>query len=113
MAYLGNLSTGPQDDPDADGYTNAYEQLANQDPGSASFPLVLDLSPWNDSMIRLSWPGRPGLLYQVWSGSNPTALTLLAEVPARVPESEFFVSDGIASQQYFQVRAFPETPGQP
>jgi subtilisin family serine protease len=109
-SHLGDLSWGPRDDPDDDGYINAFEQLANQDPDAADFPFEVDLSRWNEAMIRLSWPGRPGLLYEVWSGSDPRALTLQAEVAPRIPETEWFVSGGTVGHQFFQVRAIPAGP---
>jgi len=105
--YWGGLSLGPQDDPDSDGYLNAFEQLASQDPGRADFPLQVDLGLWNEGMVRLGWPGRPGLVYEVLSGDDPGALTPQAEVPAHVPETEWFAPLETDSPRFFQVRAVP------
>lgn len=105
--YLGNLSFGPRDDPDSDGYLNAFEQLASQDPGRVDFPLEVDLGFWDEGILRLGWPGRPGLLYEVWGGRDPSSLTVQADVPSRIPETEWFVPLDAVGSQFFQVRAVP------
>ena len=103
--YFGSLSQGPADDPDRDGYSNMREQLMGTNPTvNNNLPFRLDLSPWNSAIYRLSWPSSTDYSYQIWSGTNSGALSLLTNVPGQFPESEWFIPSMNASQ-FFRVQA--------
>lgn len=104
LTYFGDLSQGPNDDPDHDGYSNMRERIMGTNPKLA-VPLQLDLSRWNTSLARLSWPGSPQFTYEVWGGTNVASLSLLATVPGRFPEAEWFTPYNNPPRQFFQVRA--------
>jgi len=104
MAHFGNLNHGPQDDPDGDGFDNAREQIMGTDPLAADVPFQLDLSPWDKKLARLSWPGATNLSYEVLSGTNVAALTLLTNLPGRFPETEWFSPYTNPARQFFRVR---------
>ena len=105
MARFGTLDYGPQDDPDGDGYNNSREQIMGTDPLAADAPFQLDLSPWDNKLARLSWPGVTNLSYGVLSGTNAAALTLLTNLPGRFPETEWFAPYTNQAPQFFRVRA--------
>ena len=107
IAHFGTLAYGPKDDPDHDGYNNAFEQILGTNPFAADIPFVLDLSLWNQSLARLSWPGSPDYIYQVWGGARSSALTLHTNLPGRFPETEWFTPYATSTNQFFQVRALP------
>jgi hypothetical protein len=67
----------------------------------------LDLSKWNPSHYRLSWPGSTNYTYQVWGGTNAAALTLLTNWPGYFPETEWFTSSTNPPLDFFQVRPVP------
>ncbi len=105
LAHFGNLRQGPMDDPDHDGYSNAREQLMGTDPTVANnFPFSIDLSRWNNTINRLSWPASPAWDYEIWSGADPASLNLTTNLPGRFPELEWFTPRQ-SSRQFFQVRA--------
>jgi subtilisin-like proprotein convertase family protein/subtilisin family serine protease len=102
------LAQGAEDDPDRDGYSNAWEQIMGTDPTVPNnLPFTLDLSRWNRSLARLSWPGSPWFTYEVWGGTNVNALSLITTVPGRFPETEWFAPYNTLSRQFFRVRAIP------
>jgi subtilisin-like proprotein convertase family protein len=105
MQYFGSLSSGPRDDPDGDGYSNALEQLLGTDPTRDNhIPFKVDLSPWNSSLARLSWPASPGNVYEVWGGGNPSSLSLITNRPGKFPLAEWFVPT-LNAAQFFRVKA--------
>jgi len=105
MQYFGSLNQGPQDDPDHDGYSNAREQLMGTDPTvNNNLPFRVDLSPWNSSVARLSWPTSADYNYEVWGGVNPGSLSLVTNLPGNFPETEWFVPT-LNAVQFFRVQA--------
>jgi subtilisin-like proprotein convertase family protein len=106
ITYADSLSElSPKDDPDHDGYSNMREQLMDTDPTVAEEPLLLDLSRWNQSLGRLSWPGSPYFSYEVWGGTDVNSLSLLATLPGHFPVMEWFAPYGSQPSQFFRVRA--------
>jgi hypothetical protein len=100
------FAQSPKDDPDLDGYSNAREQLMDTDPTVPNnIPFSLDLSWWNQSIARLSWPGSPFYTYEIRGGTDPTALTVLTNVPGRFPVTEWFTPYTSTSGQFYRVRA--------
>lgn len=109
MAKFGTLAYGPKDDPDADGFSNAQEQLMGTHPLVSNFPLQLDISRWNGQLARLSWLGSTNFIYEVKAGSDPGNLTVLTNIPGRFPVQEWFLPY-TAGQNFFRVRAVPAAP---
>src|SRR5207249_1532200 len=70
MAHFGSLSSGPQDDPDGDGFNNAREQLMGTDPTAAQAPFTLDLSRWDGRFARLCWPAVTDQNYEILAGTD-------------------------------------------
>ncbi len=81
MASFSSLTFGPKDDPDCDGLPNAREQIVGTNP-NARPALMLDLSPYNASLLRLSWPGSPCFAYDILSANDVTALTNIVVPPS-------------------------------
>ncbi len=109
VKYFGNISTsGPGDDPDRDGYSNAREQIVATDPTAPNqFPFRVDLSPWNDRLARLSWPSSPNFSYEIWAGASAASLELVTTVPGGFPETEWFTPLQDLPARFFQVRCVP------
>lgn len=98
---------GARDDGDKDGYSNAREQAMGTDPTRPNhLPFTLDLSRWNASIARLSWPSASGVGYQVWAGTNVNSLVLVTNVAGRWPETEWFTPTAPRAQ-FFRVIAAP------
>jgi subtilisin-like proprotein convertase family protein len=105
LTAFGSLTQGPKDDPDDDGLSNAREQLTGTNPGVAELRLEVDLTFWTSNVLRLSWPGRPARTYEVWAADDRLEWSLIGEVPAQIPETEWFGPLPAASVHLFQVRA--------
>jgi subtilisin family serine protease/subtilisin-like proprotein convertase family protein len=106
MAHFGNLSQGPADDPDHDGYSNMREQIMGTDPNKAP-PFLATYSPWNSTLARISWPGSPYSQYEVTAGTNANTLSPAAPVNGVFPESEWFVEYDKTPRRFFQIKATP------
>src|SRR5262249_12762328 len=52
--YFGNLSAGPKDDPDGDGFNNAREQAMGTNPTLPNQPFKLDIAALQPGYWRLS-----------------------------------------------------------
>lgn len=105
---LGSLGLGPQDDPDGDGFSNAREQVMGTDPLRSDREFALDLSRWNASLYRLSWPGVTNQNYEV-RGTPDLNLPLshLSNVPGRFPDTEWFAPITNSAPAFFRVRTAP------
>jgi subtilisin family serine protease/subtilisin-like proprotein convertase family protein len=107
LQYFGSLNPGPKDDPDRDGYSNMREQLMGTDPTTNNnLPFRLDLSLWNPSIWRLSWPASGQYNYEIWGGTNLATLSLITNLPGQFPETEWF-APAVSPAQFFRVRAVP------
>jgi subtilisin family serine protease/subtilisin-like proprotein convertase family protein len=111
IASFGHLNSGPRDDPDNDGFSNAFEQVLATDPAAPDFPFRLDLSPWNASRLRLSWPGVDNASYQIFGHSiSGAAPSLIAEVPGQFPVTESFLPfDTPSHPRFFRVLWLPQS----
>ena len=90
-AELGNLASGLADDPEADGYSNAREQIQGLDPRANDSTLEVDLSAWNESFIRLNWPARSGVVYEVLGATDlRNKFEVIATVPGGFPRAAWF-----------------------
>ena len=114
MAHFGSLASGPKEDPDLDGYSNAREQIMGTNPMAIEVPFQIDLSHWNENRARLSWAGSTNFNYEVRVGSAvnsltnaPAALTLVTNMPGRFPETEVFVPHTNTAAQFFRVIRMP------
>src|SRR5258705_12472379 len=107
MAYWGNLSAGPRDDPDKDGYSNMREQIMGTNPKVMDVPFALDLSRWNTNFARLSWPASTNFTYQISGGTNLDAPAVITNLPGRFPETEWFTPYKVPSHQFFRAQAIP------
>ncbi|MEK7676137.1 MAG: S8 family serine peptidase [Verrucomicrobiota bacterium] len=106
MQHFNSLSYGPLDDPDADGYQNAREQIMGADPLAADVPFQLDLSRWDERLARLSWPSTTNRVYEVWTGTNAAVpLALVTNLPGQFPETEWFTPYANPARQFFRVLA--------
>ena len=105
--HFGSLSFSQIDDTDQDGNSNMVEQLLRTDPTKSDLQLKLDLSPWNASVLRISWPSTADRMYQLHTFDNlmtPNNFPTTAfEVKGRTFETEFFSRHSETSQNYFRV----------
>ena len=107
IAHFGNLSFGPRDDPDHDGWNNATEQMRGSDPMVNETPLQIEIARAASGMVRLSWPGLSGPSFDALQGDTPEAVTTLFKtVPGRFPETGLWVPAN-AAQRYYRVRETP------
>ncbi len=110
QAQLGNLQQGPRDDPDADGYSNALEQVLGTSPDAADRPLLVDLSVWNPYYLRLSWPGIEDDAYEILGLPDPTAAAdFSVVVQGQFPVTERFITATEIQRRFFRLRI--STPG--
>jgi len=101
---LGNLASALGDDPDADGYSNAREQIQGTDPQVNDSVLEVDLSAWNESFIRLNWAARSGVVYEVLGATNiGSKFEVIATVPGGFPRAAWFGRVD-SSYKFFTVR---------
>jgi subtilisin family serine protease/subtilisin-like proprotein convertase family protein len=105
IAHLGSLAFGPKDDPDGDGCNNAREQITGTNPNALDAVFELDLSSWNETLARLSWPGVTNQMYEILGGANAAApLNLITNLPGRFPETEWFMPYTNFADGFFRVR---------
>ena len=103
-AHFTSLARGPMDDPDRDGYINSREQIQSTNPSVNESPLKVDLSKWDDSLIRLNWTATLDKQYEVMGAANLTDnFQVLATVPGGFPRAAWF---GLADRsfRFFTVR---------
>jgi subtilisin-like proprotein convertase family protein/subtilisin family serine protease len=105
--HFNNLSGGASGDPDQDGYSNMREQLMRTNPRVMDVPFEVDLSRWNPSLARLSWPASTNFVYVVSGGTNVTDRTVITNLPGRFPEVEWFMPYSAVRHQFFRVEALP------
>lgn len=104
-AHFGLLAQGPGDDPDADGYTNAREQILGTNPARMELVLAADVSLYRERIVRLSWPSPPHARYEVLAAPEAAGpFRLFTNVPARFPEVELFLSAPGFERGFFRVR---------
>lgn len=103
-ARIGNLASSLRDDPDNDGYNNAREQIQGTDPRVNEHTLAVDLSTWNESFIRLNWPSRLGVTYEILGTPDlGEPFEILATLAGGFPRSAWF-SQVDARYRFFTVR---------
>ncbi|MBI3417060.1 MAG: S8 family serine peptidase [Verrucomicrobia bacterium] len=106
--YFGNLSAGPRDDPDGDGYSNMQEQILGTNPATAEIAFATDIAVWNTNYARLTWPAVTNRNYEVLGGGEAIApLALRTNLPGRFPEVEWFTPLANLTNQFLRVRSVP------
>ena len=109
LRSFGNLNQSPKDDPDQDGLSNLIEQILSTNPSVNETPLMLELSPWNDELARLSWPSVEGVSYDLMiKNSVSEKATLLHSLKGRPYESEFFVPTKNLESGFYQLLQTPQ-----
>ena len=104
---FGSLKFGPQDDPDGDGRNNAVEQLIGTNPAWNDLPLELGVALQSDGRLRVSWPGRAGVVYDLEAASDPAGpWSVRQSLPGREPETGVLAPAG-AAQSYYRVHQVP------
>ncbi len=104
QAHFGNLDQKAADDPDNDGYRNAREQLLGTNPVVDETLLELNLSPWNDRIVRLSWLSSTAHTYDIMTtGDLSTPMTFLENVSGTFPETEIFLPSAAFAARFFQI----------
>ncbi|MDB6037016.1 MAG: Peptidase and in kexin sedolisin, partial [Verrucomicrobiales bacterium] len=103
-ANFGNLSQGAADDPDLDGYRNVREELLGTNPTVDETPFQLDMSRWNESIVRLSWLSSTVHRYDIMGTSElGKPMTLLTNLSGEFPETEFYLPNTAPASRFFQV----------
>ncbi len=91
MANFNSLAFGPKDDPDLDGYSNSIEQVLGTSPTQPARNFQASLSLWNENTLRLTWPSRPGVSYEVLGRRTLTdPLATFGQVTGTFNESQWF-----------------------
>jgi subtilisin-like proprotein convertase family protein len=91
MTHFNSLAFGPKDDPDLDGYSNAIEQVLGTIPTQPAEIFRAGVARWNDNTLRLTWPSRPGVQYQVLAQRTITdPLKILGEVTGTLNQMQWF-----------------------
>ena len=103
-SHFGHLLENPTEDKDNDGQSNMIEQILGQNPTVSNLTFKLDLSRWNPTTARLSWPSRQGQRFQIESFSSfEGPATLIDTIDGRDFETEYFHSHAEPSQQFYRV----------
>ena len=104
QANFGNLASGLADDPDNDGYSNAREQIQRTEPRVNDTILAVDLSAWREGRIRLNWPARNGVDYEVLATPDlAQPFEVLATIPGGFPRAAW-IGQVDASYKFFAGR---------
>ena len=83
VSHFGSLASGPMDDPDRDGASNAREQILGTNPTRLDTVPQPELSRLFGTRWRLAWPATTNRTYEVWTQTNVAAPLLLLHQPAR------------------------------
>lgn len=104
LKYFNSLKYGPKDDPDNDGYSNAREQIMALNPAVNESPLALDLSQWSQSIVRINWPSRNEVTYEILAAPDlASAFTPVATVIGGFPRSGWYGKVD-SKYRFFRVR---------
>lgn len=81
--YLGNLVSGPNDDPDGDSQNNAMEYLTGTNPANGASRFVANITLVTNDQLILTWPSVPGKTYAIETNVTLTGAWIqLVSVPA-------------------------------
>ena len=88
-ANFGNLTKGPNDDPDGDGQSNAIEYLAGTLPNNGASLFAARIFRASANTFTLTWPSVPGKIYVIETSPNLAgAWSELISMPAAVSPAE-------------------------
>ncbi|MBN9691147.1 MAG: S8 family serine peptidase [Verrucomicrobia bacterium] len=108
QAWLATRSYGPTDDPDRDGYSVLRESLEGSHPLVDERSRTPDVGFFNDSLVRVSWPGQSGEPFQLRSGSRPGVWDTTTSVLGRFPVTATILPGPAATQGFFQVNGWED-----
>ncbi|HNQ88800.1 MAG TPA: S8 family serine peptidase [Verrucomicrobiota bacterium] len=102
---LGTLAGGPCEDPDQDGAHNSREMILGTNPLLNETPFRIDVTPWNNRIVRLTWPAVTGVDYTVTRQPDLAQPPQPAQlVPGRYPECESLMPAADTGLEFFRVR---------
>jgi len=108
---FGNLSAGPLEDPDMDGWNNMLEQILGTNPLDPPKRPKIDVGWWNEDFLRLSWPSVTNRLYRVFTADRlgpafqPQPFTVRTNLPGGFPETEWLVPANAAPRRFFRIES--------
>jgi len=104
VTHLLSLVSGPQDDPDKDGYSNLREWIMGTDPAAKETELALKISKWSDDIARSNFPSREGVQYEVLGTDNlGQNLSVLTNLTGEFPRTPWFARS-TSAHRFFEVR---------
>lgn len=104
--WFTGLGSGPRDDPDQDGRSNAREQILGSNPTHPDDDLRLDFSIYDAGHARLSWPASGLHSFRVFSGEGLDGQkTETAVVPGLFPETEWITPFERGTNHFFRVES--------
>jgi subtilisin family serine protease len=102
LAFLGTLDHGALDQPAGDGISLVRKFAAGWDPRVSAERFRVEVQPWSDTLMRVSWPSDGGPDIVRW-GQDPAQLLDTATVQEPFPEAVRFFPAADAAR-FFQVR---------
>ena len=105
LAHFGHLDATPDGDPDSDGFANLVEYLLQRSPINSNLQLRLDVSQWNDQLLRIAWPSTSSRRYQIKAYSDIQASSEnLAVIEGSDFQSEFFIQFAPEAFKFFRLQ---------
>ncbi len=105
LAHFGHLDATPDGDPDSDGFANLVEYLLQRSPINSNLQLRLDVSQWNDQLLRIAWPSTSSRRYQIKAYSDIQASSKnLAVIEGSDFQSEFFIQFAPEAFKFFRLQ---------
>lgn len=103
--FFGSLSASASADPDQDGRSNAAELHLGTSPVAANEPFTVTASRYDAGLLRLAWPTRPGVSYEVLGDTPlPGLSNVVAQIPGALPTADLVVPVQSGEARLFQVR---------
>ena len=102
--HFGNLRASGFEDSDADGASNAREQLLQTHPKVSNHLFRMELLPMDEDQLQLQWASLPGHVYEVMglSGLGRTP-KILGTVQAHGRYAEWMIKVDPTDQAFFQI----------
>jgi subtilisin family serine protease len=103
QTYFGSLEYGPKDDPDADGFNNAREQVMGTNPTKANATFGVEMALWKQGYWRLTWPSWDGCddIVQASDGAEG-GWTTLTNCSGSLPYAEWIIPQS-KEHQFFRI----------
>ena len=104
MKWFSNLSQTAKDDPDHDGYSNAFEQVLGTDPTQSQTSFRLEKTEIASGYWRFVWPGRLGENYSLQFSPNLHAnFNDIATVEGKFPLTEYVIKRPTEPNGFYRV----------